>query len=80
MTRQLAREVLQAEPTNESALRALARAQLDKGAYDDALAAVDRMAAQRSSPVAVADSAAVLAGLARAVARGQATLPVDARP
>jgi len=75
---QLAREALQAEPTNESALRALARAQFARGAYNDALAAVDSLAAHGSSPVALADSAAVLAGLARAVADGQATLPVDA--
>jgi hypothetical protein len=74
---QLANEALQAEPANESALRALAQAQLARGAYGDALAAVDKLV-QGASGAAAADSAAVLAGLARAAAGGQATLPVDA--
>jgi len=75
---QLANQALQAEPANESALRALAQAQLARGAYGEALAAVDKLAAQGASAAASADSAAILAGLARAAASGRATLSVDA--
>ncbi len=75
---QLSTDALQADPTNESALRTLARAQLEKGAYAEALGAVDKLAAQSPSAQAWADSAIVLAALARGVARGEASLPVDA--
>ena len=75
---QLAHEALQTEPANESALRALARAQLERGAYEEALAAADKLAAEAGSAAACSDGATVLAGLAHAVTSGQATLPVDA--
>jgi hypothetical protein len=75
---QLANETLQTEPANRTALRALARAQLARGAYGDSLAAVDRLAAAGEPADAYADSAEVLAALASAVASGQAKLPTDA--
>ncbi|MGH8277218.1 MAG: hypothetical protein ACRETH_11045, partial [Steroidobacteraceae bacterium] len=75
---QLANEALQADAANETALRALALAQLARGAYAESLAAVDRLTTHGGSPGANADSAEVLAGLARAAAGGEVTLPVDA--
>ena len=75
---QLANEALQTEPANRTALRALALAQLARGAYSDSLAALDRLAAAGESADAYADSAEVLAALAGAVDSGQATLQIDA--
>jgi hypothetical protein len=75
---QLANAALASEPGNQDALRALALTQLEKGAYAQALDAVDRLAAAGPTPAAQTDSAQVLAGLAAAVAQGNASLLVDA--
>lgn len=75
---QLASAALAGDAGNQDALRALALTQLEKGAYADALAAVDRLAAAGPTPAAYTDSAQVLAGLAAAVVEGKASLPVDA--
>jgi hypothetical protein len=75
---QLADAALQLEPANETALRALALAQLERSAYADALAAIDKLSAPGESLDAYGDSADVLSGLARAVAGGTVTLPLDA--
>jgi hypothetical protein len=74
---QLANEALQLDTINQSALRALALAQLAKGAYGESLAAVERLSAPGSAATD-ADRGEVLAGLAAAAASGAATLPVDA--
>jgi hypothetical protein len=74
----LANEALQMEPNNQTALRALALAQLARGAYGESLIAVDKLSAQSPTPPAYADSAEVLEGLADAVVDGKAALPVDA--
>ena len=75
---QLATQALQSEPQNETALRALARAQLAHGNYAAALAATDKLTGQGSSAAADADSGAVLAALASAVSRDGIILPVEA--
>jgi len=75
---QLAGEVRQKAPGNETALRALALALLAKGAYPEALAAVDQLLAQGASDAARADCAYVLEGLARATAQGDAHLDAAA--
>jgi hypothetical protein len=75
---QLASAALATDAGNQDALRALALTQLEQGAYAEALAAVDRLAAAGPTPGAQTDSAQVLAGLAAAVAAGKASLPVDA--
>jgi len=75
---QLGREVLQKAPANETALRALALAQLAKGDYAEALTAVDQLLAQGASDAARADCAYVLDGLARAAAQGDAHLDAAA--
>jgi hypothetical protein len=75
---QLADAALQLDGTNETALRALALAQLKRNAYAEALAAVDRLSAQGESVGAYGDSAEVLAVIAGAAASGTVTLPVDA--
>lgn len=75
---QLAGEALQLEPANETALRALALAQLARGAAVESLAAVDKLAAHGPSPAAYADSAEVLGGLAQLASGAAAPLPLDA--
>src|SRR5579864_4499715 len=75
---QLAGEALQSEPANPTALRALARAQLARGNYAAALAAIDRLTGQGASADADADSGEVLAALAHALGNEGVTLPVDA--
>jgi hypothetical protein len=74
----LANDALQTEPANQTALRALAMAQLAKGAYGESLATVDRLSALSLSDAAYADAGFVLSGLARAVETHEAMLPVDA--
>lgn len=75
---QIAQEALRLEPANQSALRALARAQLEAHAYADALATLGRAGTQDQSLAACLDRARVLSGLAQAVASGDASLSVDA--
>jgi hypothetical protein len=74
---QLAQAAAQADPGNERALRALARAQLEARAYSDALATLDRLASRERSADACTDSADVLVRLARAVHDGEAQLPQE---
>jgi hypothetical protein len=75
---QLANAALQLDGANETALRALALAQLKRNAYAEALAAVDKLSAPGESAGAYGVSAEVLAALARAAASGTVTLTVDA--
>jgi hypothetical protein len=75
---QLANEALQMDAVNESALRALALAQLAKRAYGESLNAIERLAAHSGSAGAYSDSGYVLAALTRAVAGGEVSLPLDA--
>ena len=75
---QLANEALQGDPNNQTALEALALAQLKRGAYGESLAAIDKLVADGPADSAYPDIAFVLGQLSRVVASGQATLPVTA--
>jgi hypothetical protein len=75
---QLATEALAIEPHNQTALLALALGELKRDAYGESLAAIDKVVADSPADAAYADIAFVLAGLTRAAASGQATLPVAA--
>jgi hypothetical protein len=72
---QLARQALQSDPKNETALRALALALYEKESYTESLDAVNRLAALQRSRANYADSAEILAGLA--LSASHARLPVD---
>ena len=75
----LAAEALQGEPANVHALCASARAHLEDEDYAASLADIDRLSAQHlSSAEAYAERAAILAGLAAAVAGKHAALAADA--
>lgn len=75
----LATEALQLDANNEAALRVLARASLQAGNFDAALAAVDKLGAlSASSAAALTDSGDVLSHLARAVTKKQASIGVGA--
>ena len=76
---QLAAEALQADPKNEGALRAMARANLQEGNFAIALTAVDRVTALSTpSAAGLTDCGNVLADLARSVAKKEASVGVDA--
>jgi len=74
----LAQEALRAEPDNQSALRALARAQLEAHDYPAALASAERISVAGSPVDACLDRARAFADLAQAAEQGEASLPVDA--
>jgi tetratricopeptide (TPR) repeat protein len=74
----LAQEALRTEPDNQSALRALARAQLESHDYAQALASAARISVTGATVDACLDRARVFAGLAQAAAQGDANLPLDA--
>jgi hypothetical protein len=74
----LAQEALRSEPDNQSALRALARAQLEAHDYVQALATAERISVAGSPVDACLDRARVFAGLAQAAGSAGASLPVDA--
>lgn len=74
---QLANEALHGEPANQTALRALALAQLERGAYAESLAAADRLEAQGGA-WAYSDSGLIFTRLSAAVTDGKAALGVDA--
>jgi hypothetical protein len=75
---QLASEALQMDPHNQTALQALALAELARENYSNSLAAVDKLSVPQTSYTACADSGEVLEGLADAVQSGNAILAVDA--
>ena len=75
----LAREALAAEPTNESALRALALGQVRQGRYDEAFKTINQLAGSHSlSAPAYADCAAVLVGVAKAEKEGEVSVGEEA--
>ncbi|MDE2138526.1 MAG: hypothetical protein KGJ68_13930, partial [Gammaproteobacteria bacterium] len=73
---QLAGEALRTDPGNESALRALALAQLERKAYGEALSAAERLPGALASPAAYDDRADVLAGVAAAAGTAVAATEV----
>ena len=75
----LAQGALAAEPTNESALRALALGQVRQGRYDEAFRTINRLAESHSlSAPAYADSAAVLVDVSKAVRQGEVSVGEEA--
>jgi tetratricopeptide (TPR) repeat protein len=75
----LSSEALQLEPTNETALRVLARSSGQDGNFSGALAAVDRLGALSSpSAAGLTDSGEVLSQLAHVVSQKQASIGADA--
>jgi tetratricopeptide (TPR) repeat protein len=75
---QVAAEALQADPKNETALRVLARANLQQGNFEAAVAAVDRLSALSApSAAAFTDCGDVLSSLAGAVSTKRASIGVD---
>jgi hypothetical protein len=74
-----AQEALAAEPTNESALRALALGQVRQERYDDAFKTSNQLAESHSlSAPAYADCAAILVDVARAVMQGEVSVGEEA--
>jgi tetratricopeptide (TPR) repeat protein len=74
----LASEALAADPTDEYALRALAVAQTRREQYGDALATLDKLAANSSlSAAGCGESGELLIAVARAIRSKKATLPAD---